>query len=196
MSKGRLYGRRILLGGAVICVVTALAVNADVPRGWNLAGSKPAEYEAGLDKDQAYQGHASAFLKSRKPAVDGFGTLMQTISADEYRGARVRLSGLVKSEEVADWAGLWMRVDKEKEVLAFDNMEKRAIKGNTGWKRYEIVLEVPKDATRVAFGILLDGAGQVWLNSTKLEMVGPEVPTTNVIENKLPNKPVNLEFTE
>ena len=188
MSKGQLSGWRILLGGAAICVAAALVVNADVPRGWTLAGSKPAEYEVGVDRDQAYQGHASAFLKSKQPAVDGFGTLMQMITAEQYLGNKVRLSGLVKSEEVTGWAGLWMRVDKGTEVIAFDNMQKRAIKGTTGWQRYEVVLDVPKDATRVAFGILLDGAGQVWLNNTKLEIVGIEVPTTN--------KPVNLEFAE
>jgi hypothetical protein len=196
MSKVQLYGWRILVGGLVICVAAALALIADVPRGWNLAGSKPAEYEVGVDKDQTYQGHASAFLKSKNPNVDGFGTLMQMITTEQYQGSRVRLSGLVKSEEVTGWAGLWMRVDKGTEVIAFDNMQKRAINGTTGWQRYEVVLDVPKDATVVAFGILLNGGGQVWLNSTKLEIVGAEVPTTNVIGNKLSDKPVNLEFAE
>jgi hypothetical protein len=196
MSKGQLHGWSILVGGAVIGVAAALAGNAGVPTGWILAGSKPAEYQVGVDKDQAYQGHVSAFLKSKKPAVDGFGTLMQTISAEQYQGNRVRLSGLVKSEEVTGWAGLWMRVDKGKEVVAIDNMQGRAIKGTTGWQRYEVVLDVPKDATGVAFGILLTDTGQVWLNSTKLQIVGAEVPTTNLKENKLPDKPVNLEFAE
>jgi hypothetical protein len=68
MSKRQLYGWRTLLGGAVICAAAALAVNADVPHGWNLAGSKPAEYEARVDNDQAYQGHASAFLKGKNGA--------------------------------------------------------------------------------------------------------------------------------
>jgi hypothetical protein len=121
---------------------------------------------------------------------------MQMITAEQYRGNRVRLSGLVKSEGVTGWAGLWMRVDKGKEVMAIDNMQKRAIKGTTGWQRYEVVLDVPKDTTGVAFGILLNGAGQVWLNTTKLEIVGAEIPTTDMNENKLPDKPVNLEFTE
>jgi|SRR5271165_2685771 len=107
MLRAQLCRGRILLGGAVFCVTAALAVNAGVPRGWILAGSKPAEYEVGVDTDQAHQGHASAFLKSKKLNVDGFGTLMQLITAEKYRGNKVRLSGLVKSEEVSGWAGLW-----------------------------------------------------------------------------------------
>jgi hypothetical protein len=196
MLRAQLCRWRILLGGAVFCVTAALAVHAGVPRGWILAGSKPAEYEVGVDAEQAHQGHASAFLKSKKLNVDGFGTLMQLITAEQYRGNKARLSGLVKSEEVSGWAGLWMRVDKGTETIAIDNMQNQPIKGTTGWQRNEVVLEVPKDATRVAFGILLNGPGQVWLNSTKLEIVGSGVPTTNLNENQLPGQPVNLEFTE
>ena len=36
---------------------------------------------------------------------------MQTFKADAFRGERVRMSGYVRSKEVSDWAGLWMRVD-------------------------------------------------------------------------------------
>jgi hypothetical protein len=173
--------------------MSVLATNADVPRGWHLAGSKPTEYQAGVDTDQAYLGHGSAFLKSKGPSVDGFGTLMQSITAEQYRGNSVRLSGLVKSEEVTGWAGLWMRVDKGTEVLTFDNMQKRPIKGTTGWQRYYVVLNVPKEATSISFGILLQGPGQVWLNSTKFDIDGP---ATGPSERILPDKPVNLEFND
>jgi hypothetical protein len=113
-----------------------------------------------VHRDQAYQGHARAFLKSKNPNVEGFGTLMQMITAEQYLGNKLRLSGLVKSEEVTGWAGLWMRVDKGREVLAIDNMQRRAIKGTTGWQRYEVVLDIPKQATGVAFGILLHGGAR------------------------------------
>jgi len=89
-----------------------------------------------------------------------------------------------------------MRVDKGTEPLAFDNMQKRPIIGTTGWQRYYIVLDVPKDATGIAFGILLSGPGQVWLNSTKFEIVGLDVPATTTSEKNLPGKPVNLDFND
>lgn len=194
MSKPRLSCGKTLLRVTTVCVVSVLVLNADVPRGWRLAGTKPAEYEAGVDPEQAFQGHASAFLKSKRPSVDGFGTLMQGVNAEQYKGNKVRLSGLVKSEEVTGWAGLWMRVDKGTEQLAFDNMQKRPISGTTGWQRYYVELDVPKDATGIAFGILLSGPGQVWLSSTKFEIVGLDVPATSASEKNLPNKPVNSEF--
>jgi hypothetical protein len=104
--------------------------------------------------------------------MEGFGTLMQSISAGKYLGSRVRLSGFVKSEEVMDWAGLWMHEDRGNTMTSFDNMQNRPIQGTTG-----VALDVPKDATRIAFGILLEGADEVWLNTTRSD-VGLRQPTT------------------
>ncbi len=186
----------LILLTATVLVTCVLVVHATVPRGWFLAGSKPAEFEAGVDASQAFQGHTSAYLKSKETSVDEFGTLMQSINAEQYKGKRVRLSGMVKSEEVLGWAGLWMRVDQGTSMLAFDNMQDRAIKGTTGWKRYDVVLDVPKEATGVSFGILLAGTGEVWLNSTKFDVVEAETPVTKSHDVMIPDKPVNLEFVE
>ncbi len=196
MSNKNYNSRKVCLLTMVVLVGCVLAVRADVPHGWFLAGSKPSEFEAGVDPGQAYQGHRSAFLKSKQLSVDGFGTLMQQFTAEQYLGKRVRLSGLVKSQEVAGWAGLWVRVDSGKNVVAFDNMQNRAIKGTTEWQRYEVVLDVPKDATGIALGILLTGAGEVWMNGARFDVVGPDVAVTGSNNAKTPDKPVNLDFAE
>jgi len=99
------------------------------PAGWSLAGSNPTSYRTGIDKATAYEGRPSAYLQSNASAVDGFGTLMQSIDAANYAGKRVRLRASVESQDVTSWAGMWMRVDKQKTVVAFDNMQDRAIKG-------------------------------------------------------------------
>ena len=82
-------------------------------------------------------------------------------------------------------------------MVAIDNMQDRAIKGTTGWQRYEVVPDVPQESTGISFGILLDGGGEVWLSSTKFEVIGKEVPVTApTSDKKIPNTPLNLEFTE
>jgi hypothetical protein len=48
----------------------------------------------------------------------------QFMKADLYRGRHVRLLGYVKSRDVADWSGLWLRVDGSDRMLAFDIMLK------------------------------------------------------------------------
>lgn len=95
------------IGACVLLLIgTAFVTEAALPHGWLLRGSKPSEFEVGIDTDQSYQGRASAYLKSKGLNVDGFGTLMQSIKAEQYVGKKVRLSGLVKSEEVQGWSGL------------------------------------------------------------------------------------------
>lgn len=181
---------------AMIGGLAALTIGvwADAPRGWFLAGSKPAEYWVEIDLGAAREGHVSVCLQDRNGNTEGFGTLMQQIRTDQYLGKRLRFGGYVRSQEVKDWAGLWMRVDQGTNMVAFDNMQSRPIKGTSDWQQYNIVLDVPKDATGIAFGILLTGSGRVWLNNTKFEVVGTDVPTTGTM--KRPTAPVNLDFSE
>jgi hypothetical protein len=177
-----------------VLVTCSLMLTAGVPQGWYLAGSKPAEYESGVDPQAQYNSHPSAYLKSKEAAVDGFGTLMQNFRADQYAGKRVRFTAFVKSEGVQNWAGLWMRVDKGKESVAFDNMQNRPIKGTSGWQQYSVVLDVPQNATGIFFGVLLSGTGAVWMNSVKVESVGLEVPATGSATMQNRDHPVNLDF--
>jgi hypothetical protein len=188
---------------------SSILLRAEAPQGWLLAGSKPSEYETGIEPKPYYNDHPSAYLKSKKTAdavaqkaatetssestsASGFGTLMQQFRADQYLGKRIRLSAFVKAEAVQDWAGLWMRVDKGNSVVSFDNMQERAIKGSTDFRNYEVVLDVPQDATGVAFGILLSGTGEVWINSAKFEVVDSTVATTGRMQQQ--EGPANLEF--
>jgi hypothetical protein len=178
----------------LVSALTALSPFAlAAPGGWALAGSKPKSYETGTDKKVKHGGKASGYLKSKDASIDGFGTLMQTISSSKYVGKRLRLSASVKTDNVADWSGLWMRIDGEsKSSLAFDNMEDRAIRGTTDWKTYEVVLDVPKEATAVAFGVLVSGTGALWIDDVKLEPVSLSVPVTR--DNKTRETPENLDF--
>lgn len=89
-----------------------------------------------------------------------------------------------------------MRVDgPDKQVLSFDNMQDRSIRGTTGWTRYQIVLDVPDDGVNIAFGVLLGGLGQVWVSDIQFEVVSTIVPTTALVTS-YPDKPVNLNFEE
>jgi len=184
--------------------LSSLCLHAQAPQGWFLAGSKPADYETGVDAKQEFSGHASAYLKSKAPATNekvtndsaeqgGFGTLMQNFRADQYLGKRIRFSAFVKSKDVQDWAGLWMHVDKGSTVVSFDNMQDRAIKGTNDWRNYEIVLDVPQEATGIFFGILLGKTGEVWISSAKFEIVDSSVAVTGQ-QHMSKDAPTNLDF--
>jgi hypothetical protein len=166
---------------------------------WFMAGSHPKDYDLGVDDSITYNGKQSAYIKSIVAQPEGFGTLMQNFMAGAYRNKRMRFSAVVKSENINGWAGLWMRVDgpRRNESLAFDNMQERAVKGTTGWQPYEIVLDVPGEATAIAFGILLHGSGQAWLSEVRFEEVDEAVLVTAApIAKEYAAAPGNLDFSE
>ncbi len=150
-----------------------------------------------VDVAVRHDGKPSACVRSKSPNADRFGTLMQNVRPDRYRRHRLRFSGWVRSEEVRGWAGLWMRVDCGKRgICAFDNMQSRPIKGTTGWTKYEVVLDVAEDATRVAFGLVLSRTGQVWMSGLELAVVDRSVPSTDISgKDEINDTPQNLDFT-
>src|SRR5262245_48709016 len=169
----------------ILFALAAVMLGA-VPEGWFLSGNRPQEYECSRDMKSGYQNMPSAYLRS-KPGIKttGFGTLMQKFDASAYCGKRVRFDAYIRSEDVTEWAGLWMRVDNsnvaKNVTLAFDNMQQRAIRGTTDWQNYAVVLDVPDQATGIFLGVLLTGPGAVWMSGGKFEVVGENVPVTNMI---------------
>ena len=190
-----------VLAIAALGASTAIAApkSADVPKGWIITGDRSDLYAVSVERDVRHRGPASAHLYARKEKVDGFGSLMQTVDAKRYRGQRMRLSGWVKSSLANEqWAGLWMRVDgpgAAKNTLGFDNMHSRPIVGERDWTRYAVVLDVPDDAVRIAFGALVVGAGEIWVDELSFERVGDDVPTTQPVTRRR-FEPVNLDFEE
>lgn len=152
----------------------------DVSMGnWKLIGNDSLSYEVGVETQRLFNGNAPGYLKSISSEPKGFGTLMQQIDAKPYWGKRVRMRAQVKAENVEKWAGLWMRIDaQDRGCLGFDNMEQRPIKGTQDWAQYDVVLDVPSDSVRIAFGVVLDGRGEVLISGLRLELVGTDVPTT------------------
>jgi hypothetical protein len=182
-----------------LALLTGSAFAQETPKGWFKAGSKPGDYVMTVDHETVHGGKASALVKSTTAKPAGFGTLMQTFKADQFLGKRVRFTGYVRSQDVNDWAGLWMRVDGPRgEPLAFDNMQKRAIKGTSDWTKCEIVLDVPQSAQQIAFGMLLTGKGSVWMDDLSFETVSTHVPTTGESMSNDSNNAtyVNLDFED
>ena len=142
---------------------------------WIKAGSKPADYDMGVTSSEHHSGSKCAFIKSKIAKISGFGTYMQTSAADAYLGKSVQMTGWIKSKDVKDWAGMWMRVDGPNpyQYLSFDNMQNRPITGTTDWKECTIVLDVPDSAKDLAFGVLLSGTGEVYFDDISFKILGP-----------------------
>lgn len=175
-----------------------VSTKSNAPVGWIMTGESPFDYETGLDNRIVHSGNYSAYLRSKDEKARGFATLMQQIKSDRCRGERVRFSAFVKSMDVKETAGLWMRVDHSSgDVLAFDNMMNRPIKGTNEWNHFSVVLDIPVKSEVIAFGILLNGYGQIWMDELDFEIVDDSVPVTEQNSTgDLSNEPVNLNFED
>jgi hypothetical protein len=148
---------------------------------WPMAGSQWRRYKFSGDHTT---GKTIGSFKSVSNKINGFITAMQSNMVDKYLGKRIRMTGYVRTENVAEWAGLWMRVGIKggDEALAFDNMrygkKDRSIKGTTERTKYEIVLDVPQNSANIIYGVMLVGTGQIYFDSFILEVVDETVPTT------------------
>lgn len=158
----------------------------DIPQGWFKAGSHPKHYEIKTEKKVLS-------IKNTETQPEGFTTLMQSIQARKYVGKRIRFSANVKSQGLQNgWAGLWMRIDgKDDQTLGFDNMSQRAIRGTTPWKNYSVVLDIPADSHKIAFGVLSSGSGEIFVKDISFEVVDTSVETTDMTKA---DEPENLKL--
>jgi hypothetical protein len=157
-----------------------------LPEGCFRSGNKANSYFMYIAHGAGKAGQDVFTIKSKEDEIDGFGTLLQQSLPPEFLGKKIRMTCNMKSEHVANWAGIWLRVDQpDKDApKQFDNMQDRPIKGTTDWQQYEIVLFVPKKATKIAFGAVITGTGQIWFDKIEFEIVDESVPNTGVSKDK------------
>lgn len=130
---------------------------------WYLTGNNKEEYDYGTveaTKD-GERDHGFIAIKPEIAQAAGFGALVKSLDYEPFKGKRLCMSAGVRTENVDGWVGLWMRLDREpnKEVITLDNMQNRAISSTSEWQNYEIVLDVPHEATLALYGIILHGTG-------------------------------------
>jgi hypothetical protein len=193
----RVFRAAVMLVAVVASSSFAAEVEPDagVPQGWFFAGAHPGAYESGVGAGAC--GARSIQLRSvSAEAVEGKnGSVMQLFRADNYRGKRVRFSGVTSTTDVRHTAGLWMRVDgADKKTLAFDNMQTRPLVGNTACVRNSVVLDVPTEAQFVALGVVVEGQGQVELADIAFEVVDASVASTDVLHPKISVSPARTSW--
>lgn len=168
-----------------------------LPEDWFVAGSAPHDYHAGIDPNRR-DNAATIYAKRDGRQIVGFATLMQSFDASAYLGNRVRLSADISCADTDGFATIWMRVDGvDRGGIRFDNTLSRdrngPLSGTQGWTQRVIVLDVPEDAEKIAFGFMLEGKGQCWCRGFQIDVVDNAVPVTSDKPAQL-QSPSNLDF--
>lgn len=109
-------------------------------------------------------------MENARAAFDEFGSLMQRCLVGPFlAGKAVLLQAEAKTENVNQWAGIWLRADNaDGNDLFFDNMSNRPIRGSTNWTQYTIDAVLPIKTVWLNYGIVLVGQGVMWADNFKL----------------------------
>lgn len=168
-----------------------IALKNEVPRGWYISGSNKSDYTISIDK-KAFLGKKAATIKSSKKNSEGFVTLMQKVSAKNYAGKDIRFSCYIKSKNVSGWASPWFRANESgnPSPVYFNNFHTRKYTGTMEWTELKETITVPVQADSIAFGVQLNGNGQIWADNFKIELLGKN----NNYDQKC--EPVNLDFED
>ena len=180
--------------------------------GWQ---SLPQSCRAGVDTQLAAAGQANMSIQCPVSPTEqdgfprvqdgfismpGYNGLHQRFTADAYRGKRVRFSGYLRTQGIADatipgfelfsrsgestdtlegMGGLFFRIGENMaNHLVRDDMSDRGLRGDIEWARYEIVADVPEIANGIIIGFWMQGQGQIWISDIKFEEVSKDVPIT------------------
>ena len=127
----------------------------------------PAFYAATLDPIY------SEVLKMEQSKPNSFAVATAELPVHAAAGKRLSLAGYIKSQDIAQgYAGLWVRADGTKGALAFGDMHDKGVTGTSAWKRYQVSIDVPSNATAVYFGAVQTGTGTAWVDSLQMEIDG------------------------
>jgi C-terminal processing protease CtpA/Prc len=144
-------------------------------------GGRPGGWSGGplatlfADDRVVHGGRWSARLERNAESANGFSTITKGIPAD-FAGKTIELRGFLRTEGVSEFVGLWLREDGEGNTsLAFDNMQRREIKGTHDWTEYSIVLPLRAEARMIFFGALIGGTGKLWADDLQLLVDGKPV---------------------
>src|SRR5436190_9025270 len=121
--------------GISLLAAMALSLPASAGmEGWRKGGNTPELYDAGMN------GKGAGYIKALGGGSRGkYATVQQTISADAYRGKRVRLSARVKRQDGEGRLNLWILVGSQKQFL--DRRFGDRVDG-VGWSRSDVVLDI------------------------------------------------------
>jgi len=144
------------------------------------AGEHPNGWSGGprgtilTDDNVVHGGRYSVRLERGAESESTFSTLTMAIPM-EFAGAKLELSGFLRTENVEGFAGLWMRQDGDTPSLAFDNMRSRQLRGTTDWAPYSISLPIHPNARQLFLGVLLTGTGKAWADDLRLLVDGKPI---------------------
>jgi hypothetical protein len=154
--------------------------------GWSLIQQEAGRYEATRDDDVRLDGEPTVRLRSG-PSPRLIASVAQKAAAAEYGGKRVRISASVRVAAPKGHAGLSVSIMEGRRPLWFESTEDRSPRGTADWTPLELVVDVPRTAQSISYGMFLNGEGTSWCGPIRVEIVGADVAFTTMNGGRLRN---------
>ncbi|MCB1182966.1 hypothetical protein KDM41_05995 [bacterium] len=132
---------------------------ADAARGVTWGGGPDGTLD--LDSEVFHDGARAMRLRRDADSARSFSVVTLNLPADR-QGEMIELRGWLKSADVVQWFGLWLRQDGANGAVGFDNMQSRGLRGTTDWTEYRLRMALSPEAKKVVFGALFAGTGTLW----------------------------------
>jgi hypothetical protein len=144
---------------------------------WELAGSFSGDGQPAGPDYSCTAADRSAVLAATASEPAGSAVLVQTIYADDYRGAAVTFRGQLRVTGLAGQAGLHLAVigppggPLARPLLGHGSSP--TAPGSSDWTWHEVTVPVPAEAATIRFGISLAGHGRIELRGAELSPARP-----------------------
>ena len=138
------------------------------PTGW---GGHPLA-TLGLDSEIRRTGRGAGRVQRNNESEGEFSSLTFKLPAN-VEGTEVTFSAWVRSRHVNSLFGLWMRQDRRAgETIDFVNNYAERLSGDHDWRKFSVTTQLQPNARDLLFGVMLHGAGTVWVDDVELTVDG------------------------
>ena len=127
-----------------------------------------------FDSTIVHGGSGAARLERNTDSPGEFTTITKRLPID-FGGESIELRGFLRTENVSEFVGLWMREDGPSGPLQFDNMQNQGVRGTNDWMEYSIRLPLDPEARYLFFGALVAGQGTLWADDLQLLVDGKPI---------------------
>jgi hypothetical protein len=142
-----------------------------VPPGWTVPVlPKDPNFSAELRRSGCRSNSGCAVVLVSPTAPRPFGTMMQSASAEGYRGKTVRLRAWLRVEAAKPEDSAQMRLAVDRDGF-WDNRDNDPVVRSAEWTRCDIIRKIDEDARFILIAVMSNARGRVWVDDISFEVV-------------------------
>jgi pimeloyl-ACP methyl ester carboxylesterase len=160
----------------------------NLPDKWHLMSRNAKQYRISSDSIIKHTGSRSLLIASADTA-SGY------VLPARYTGKEITVQAWMRTEDMKGSLGLMLGIyDAEGNILQFENLQSKHIKGTKDWKPYSVTLPLPAEAQNIQIGPILIGKGKLWIDDVTVLIDNMPVQQASINPDFNPNPPRNPNY--